>query len=230
MCIAIVATAGAVVPQVNLEGSFAANGDGAGYAYVDKHTNEVVIKKGFFDIDNFMRSYKQTLDEGHGDHAAMLLHFRIATMGRVNSDNCHPFKIKGGALIHNGSLFYGRDPSGKDRSDTRIFAETLSDAFTYERVRNHREELTDIISFNKVAMLFDGGNYIILNEENGSWKDDVWYSNNSYLWRSGYGGYGGYYGHRRSSYSTTPSANNNPSSDLRNGAPWDDDEWDYRNG
>lgn len=183
MCIAIVATPGAYVDEPRLRACASTNRDGGGYAYVDKDSNKVIIKKGFMKIDDFIDSYKQTLDEGHGETNAMLLHFRIATMGGVNRDNCHPFAINNGALIHNGSLFWGDDPSGQDRSDTRIFAEELFPTFTYERVRDHKRMLEQLVSYNKIAMLFDSGNYIILNEGSGTWDEDVWYSNGGYIAR-----------------------------------------------
>lgn len=181
MCIAIVATPGAYVDEPRLRACAAANRDGGGYAYVDKDSRKVIIKKGFMKVEDFIESYKQTLDEGHGEENAMLLHFRIATMGAVNRDNCHPFAINEGALIHNGSLFWGDDPSGKDRSDTRIFAEELFPSFTYDRVRDNKKMLEQLVSYNKIAMLFDSGNYVILNESGGMWDEDVWYSNSGYL-------------------------------------------------
>lgn len=182
MCIAIVTTTGAWVDEPALRSCAYINGDGGGYAYIDMNDGEVKIKKGFFKVEDFIDSYKRTLDEGHGEYNAMLLHFRVATMGAKNTDNCHPFPIKDGALIHNGHLFSSNDPTGKDRSDTRIFTEELFPNFTYERVRDNKDALGGLLRSNKVAMLFKDGNYIILNERYGHWNKDVWYSNHSYTY------------------------------------------------
>lgn len=180
MCIAIVTTAGTACTDDAIKNSFAANSHGAGFAFIDKDSGEVQVRKGYFTVESFLNAYKGVLDQGHADLHAMLLHFRVATMGGRTMDNCHPFRIKNGALVHNGVLFYGVDPSGKDRSDTRIWAEELLPDFTYERVRDNIDVLSQIVSYNKIAMLFNGGNYAILNEDLGHWVDDVWYSNTSF--------------------------------------------------
>lgn len=180
MCIAIVTTAGTAVDDATVRNCYAANPHGSGFAYIDKDSHEVQIRKGYFSVDAFLTAYKGVLDKGHADVGAMLLHFRVATMGGRTMDNCHPFRIKHGALIHNGVLFYGVDPTNKDRSDTRIWAEELTPDFTYERVRDNKDVLEQIINYNKIAMLFNGGNYAILNEDAGHWVDDVWYSNSTF--------------------------------------------------
>lgn len=181
MCIAIVAPAGKVVRPEHLREAHNSNNDGSGYAYVDKDSNKVVIKKGYFTAEAFTEAYQRTLEEGHGETSPMLLHFRIATMGKVERDNCHPFAIDNGALIHNGILFYGVDRSGKDRSDTRIFAEYVGKSFTYDRVNRNMKFLKNLARSNKIALLFDDRKYAIINEDLGLWDDGIWYSNRSYV-------------------------------------------------
>lgn len=181
MCIAIVTKPGASVSEDRLSNCFDNNGDGAGLAYIHKDEKKVRIEKGFFNKEGFIRRYNALLREGHMLDNAALLHFRIHTMGSVKTDNCHPFKIKNGAMIHNGSFFYASPYIAKDKSDTRIIADMLGEQITYDRVARQKEVINDIIGYNRVAMLFDSGQYIILNEEEGVWDDKVWYSNVSYL-------------------------------------------------
>lgn len=178
MCIAIVAKPGVVVPTGNLVRSFARNSDGAGFAYVDKDNGKVRIKKGFMTSIAFLNAYQEVVKEGHHLNMPMLLHFRIATLGGINHDNCHPFPIKNGALIHNGVLWSG--PSGAIKSDTREFAEGISEKCTPANLRAVRDDLEFELGGNKIAFLFDDGDTVILNEKYGTEVDGAWYSNSSY--------------------------------------------------
>lgn len=180
MCIAILTKAGASVPRELLGMYFDGNRDGAGFAYINAE-DKVEIDKGYFSRESFLDKYEKLLADGR-NAKPMLLHARIATTGKVGRDNCHPFNIKDGALIHNGTFWYG----GRDAefSDTRAFAATLHNVLTYDDINVNLKRIQLAVGgTNKVAMLFNEGKYLILNEDMGTWHDNVWYSN-SYSLRS----------------------------------------------
>lgn len=183
MCVAIVQKIGAVIDNRNLYEGWISNKDGGGFAYVDRNTNKVVIKSGFLEYNKFQKAYEAAVLE-HGDQSPMLVHMRIRTSGDVSEKNCHPFRIRGGALIHNGIMF---TPTGTlagrasdKKSDTRIFCDVFHNALIPAHVRLAEKGILSAIGgHNKLCMLYDTREYIILNEGAGYWKDDVWYSNRS---------------------------------------------------
>ena len=88
MCIVIYQPKGKQVQKAILQKAFENNPDGAGFM-VQKDKEAPYMMKGFFDFDKFYKSY---LPFSKGDYN-VAIHFRIATHGTVNKDNCHPFKI-----------------------------------------------------------------------------------------------------------------------------------------
>ena len=98
MCLAIVKTASARLSYEDLAEAWRTNSDGAGLAWYDPRSRSVVIEKGFFSL----RSLWAVIEENHDK--LMLVHLRFATHGSVNTDNCHPFDLSDGALIHNGII------------------------------------------------------------------------------------------------------------------------------
>src|SRR4249919_3576665 len=117
MCIAILVPQGNTVPPETLVRAFNSNRDGAGFAYLKK--GEVIIDKGYMNLPDFLNKYKQLKDSKVQDNGPMLIHCRIATMGKVCPENCHPFRLRDGAMIHNGSLWWDNDGDrSASKSDT----------------------------------------------------------------------------------------------------------------
>lgn len=202
MCIAIMTKPGAVVPPDRLWAGWLNNKDGGGFAYIDPKTKKVVVKSGFMSYNDFQKAYAEAAAE-YGREHAMLVHMRIRTSGNISRKNCHPFKIKGGALIHNGSMF---NPTGdlagpKDDqwSDTRVFAHYFHNQLgNLDHVKRAEKDLLWAIgSHNKLCFLMDGGEYFILNEKLGNWLDDVWYSNGTAVPRNYHDNHRGHYGNDR---------------------------------
>lgn len=192
MCVAILAKPGHRVGNANLFAGWSVNSHGAGFAYVDPNTNKVVIQKGFLKSYNeFEKALSDAYDRA--PDSPFLIHMRIRSVGHQNENNTHPFPIKGGALIHNGTLF---TPTGSDvgpaddrKSDTRVFAERLYNVLEYPDVEAGKDDIGRAIgSYNKVVMLYDTKDYVIVNEANGEWVDDIWYSNSSCRLSRSYGG------------------------------------------
>jgi predicted glutamine amidotransferase len=176
MCVAIVKKPNGKITDEVLAACYKANDDGAGFAYYEG--GKVVVDKGYFDFDKFLEAFRAA-EARVGDKSNMLIHFRISTGGTKTALNCHPFEYDHGALIHNGYLFavYG------EKSDTNLFTERLGKNFTKEGVAQHKAAMEKLIGQgNKLAMLFKDGEYAIINEEQGSWIDNVWFSN--CFWKS----------------------------------------------
>ena len=181
MCVAIVCKPGAIVPNDRLYAGWVANKDGAGFAYVKD--GRVVIEKGFMTYNPFQKAY-QSAAEKYSATSPFLVHMRIRTSGRTDKKNTHPFKIRGGAVIHNGIMFYpsssGNNKDQSHSSDTKIFASKLHNILLKEDVKAAEDEILFAVGrTNKLCFLYDDGDYVILNEKAGNWKDDIWYSNYS---------------------------------------------------
>ena len=114
----------------------------------------------------------------------MLIHCRIATGGKIDTHNSHPHVINDTCvMIHNGIIH--NLPSEKDNSDTVIYCRDILSKFSTDDLM-HNEGLKtliqrDIGAGNKFVFLNNLGEYVIINEKAGNWKDGVWYSNYSYI-------------------------------------------------
>lgn len=175
MCVAIVIPAGKRISLEQVRACHTANDDGCGLAYVKGKTVKII--KGLFKPDDFYQKYLEVADK-YGDKA-MLMHFRIATMGRVADRNCHPFPICGGAMIHNGSLWSG--PLSNEKSDTAEFAEMFGKMMKEKYVSSSMDKIDKAVSYNKLAMLYGSGRYYTTNSSQWRDIDGVLFSNTS--WR-----------------------------------------------
>jgi hypothetical protein len=112
------------------------------------------------------------------DNRDALIHFRITTRGDNSVDNCHPFQIGCGALIHNGTIT-GLGTPGKGKSDTQLFAEMIHgfDLATLTRLSPMIEAYLD---GDRMAVMTHAGEFLLFNQE--KWVEDngVWYSNDTY--------------------------------------------------
>jgi len=171
MCVAIVIPAGKRISLQQVRACHTSNDDGCGLAYVKGKTVKII--KGLFEPDEFYQKYLEVADT-YGDKA-MLMHFRIATMGRVADRNCHPFSICGGAMIHNGSLWSG--PLTNDKSDTAEFAEMFGKMMKEKYVSASLDKIDKAVSYNKLAMLYGSGRYYITNSNQWHNIDGVLFSN-----------------------------------------------------
>ena len=182
MCVAIVQLAGKRMTDAQLYAGWSTNSDGGGFAFLDKD-KKVQIDTGYLTYNEFQKKYVE-LTEQYGKYGPMLVHMRIRSAGGLGKKNCHPFRIKGGAMIHNGTLFYPENDRRTEdsKSDTRIFADALHNILDLASVRvAEKDILAAVGTFNKLAFLYDGGDYHIMNEQAAGcrWEDGIWYSNGS---------------------------------------------------
>lgn len=183
MCIAIVTEGNVKLKDEWLYNSMLNNPDGAGIAYIDG--NRVRISKGYMTYNDMQKEYDK-LFKLFGDQP-MLLHARIATAGLVNKDNCHPFYIRGGAMIHNGHLWSPDGGHNAEKSDTREFASIFYNILNFDDVEDAIENFSfdEAIGHDRMAFLYDDGRYLTA----GTWQqeDGVLFSNGGYRYgRSSY--------------------------------------------
>ena len=128
MCIIVVKPKNIPMPSMDtLRICFDNNHDGAGYMYATGKTVEV--RKGFMDWLSFQDAIEA---EGDMTERAVVMHFRIATHGKVQPGCCHPFPVTDDmerlretschdslCVAHNGII------SGMETSDT------VSDTMAY---------------------------------------------------------------------------------------------------
>jgi len=217
MCQAIVKPAGILIEKPVLLRAWESNSDGAGFA-VRTESGHIDIHKGFFKFKSFWKVYKRF------EHLDCLIHFRWATHGAQDRENCHPFALGDGAVIHNGILSKFLPHATDPRSDTRLFVEEyLAPAVKESGVSTGtflttpwtKHFLESLIGSNKIAALTPEG-FVILNEAYGEHFQGAWYSagypEERATWRSMIGFSGG--------RSTTSASN------ASYATGYGDDEWE----
>lgn len=175
MCIAIVKPKDKIIPKEVLRTCAEANPDGMGFAYCKGNT--IYMYKNLNDFEKFYEKYAEVETTSN-----MLIHFRIATHGNVEINNCHPFVLnKRMVLIHNG-IISGYGSKTENKSDTKDFIEKVIGNISYKQWDNpsFRQLVGEAIGYSKFGILDVTGKYFIINEHKGFWDDGVWYSNKSY--------------------------------------------------
>lgn len=176
MCIAIMKPQGKIISKKTLQECYRNNPDGAGFMF--SSNKELHIKKGYFDFKEFYEEYKKYQDK------KCVIHFRIKTHGKIDKDNCHPFRVNNSlGFIHNGVITgFG----GDIKSDTVEFNEQVLKGLVskwgnlslFEKPVTKLIEAT--IGYSKLVFLDRHNNHNIINETLGQWHKGVWYSNSSY--------------------------------------------------
>ena len=195
MCIAIAKPIGVEIPNDDiLTNCFNNNPDGAGFAF--NHNNEVVIRKGYMKLKDFLDAFHKYDEKFNFKNRGVLIHTRITTHGGTNPQMCHPFPINSDegalkkieycspfAIVHNGiiSLTSGEATKKKDMSDTAIFVQKyLTKIAKNKNWFNNKAniELIEELIDSKMAVLNGKGKIIMTSgftEDNG-----IFYSNSSY--------------------------------------------------
>jgi hypothetical protein len=177
MCVAIVKPRNKGIKKRHLKACYDGNPHGCGFAYAHKGTVEIV--KGVWNWEEFWAKYKEL------SHHSLLIHFRWATSGDKDDDNCHPWTMQQGkyALIHNGVLSIKR--SYKSLSDTGNWVKLVMEPMLASGVPFNDPAFVFLVeeaigSFNKFAVMDGKGQVCIYNEQQGEWHRGVWFSNDGY--------------------------------------------------
>lgn len=177
MCIAILNTKGTINKET-LRTCWNNNNDGAGMIYTTSK-NVLTTFKELTSFDRFYKEYQTQRKANKGSN--FVLHFRIATSGKIDANNCHPFRVsKDLAFVHNGMIDI--TPLSNDVSDTFTFNQTilksLGKNFLYNEAIIRLVEA--YIGYSKLIFLNNLNEATIVNELLGDWDGDNWYSNKSY--------------------------------------------------
>jgi predicted glutamine amidotransferase len=174
MCIAIFKPSSATIPEEVLARCWANNPDGAGYAFFNG--SGITTVKGMLTFKEFLASYNK--DKANNQN--FLIHFRIRSMGDKRKEDTHPFIFQHGVLIHNGTITGTGATFGKGKCDTELFTEELGEHLTKEWVQENKPKLEEVLGYNKIALMYNDGEVVIINERSGVKSDGVWYSNRSF--------------------------------------------------
>lgn len=91
MCVIVVKKQDKKFPsKETLRNCWYRNPDGAGFMFAKD--GQVHIRKGFMDWADFWTELNETRDL-YGDFIPYVMHFRIATHGKVSQECCHPFPL-----------------------------------------------------------------------------------------------------------------------------------------
>ena len=181
MCVAIFKPLGQRITRKDLNDAWDTNPDGGGFAYRESVNSDITIAKGYMSKKRWI---KDILDLGAD--VEMLIHARIATHGKKDADNTHPFEIaSGGCWIHNGIISgYPRD---HQQSDTWLFTlEFLDTTFTdfpgFLTKPYAQKMIGELLAPSKGMFMLPDLPVIIVNNhlctnENGMWFSNMYFRN-----------------------------------------------------
>jgi len=178
MCIAIYKPAGKHVSKKTLKQCWRENPDGGGFMYANKGV--IQITKEISSFKAWYAKYRKAV-EMHPDKN-FVIHFRIATSGKVDLRNCHPFRVNDNlAFCHNGIINI-KMPEKSKISDTLTFRNKIlrmlpEKWYKYEAIL---KLIKGFIVSSKLVFLKSTGEVFIINEEKGVWDKEIWYSNTGY--------------------------------------------------
>lgn len=143
MCIIVVKPRGQALPSDEIiRKAFVANDDGFGLAFHHEGASLVTIRKGAMKLPQALKMIHAVRKP---EQANMILHFRMATQGKICPENCHPFPLSKKrkhlkathlecpvAIAHNGVILLDEDGDKRfggiktsllqqDLTDTQLF-------------------------------------------------------------------------------------------------------------
>ena len=187
MCIAIL-NKSAVLPYEYVRTSWENNNDGAGLLYVGASGKMEAFKEAT-SLKRFWKKYKEVRA---ASALPVVLHFRIGTSGNFADYNLHPFLVNDAlGFVHNGiiSQHCERDSS---KSDTALFNDVvvtkLDSDFVRDKYLQTRMEKY-VGRWNKLIFMNDDADITIINEAQGEWVNDQWFSNDSWCTSNRYHGH-----------------------------------------
>lgn len=158
------------------------NSDGAGFAFINDDL-EIITDKAM-NFQEFWNKFESARSANR--KAEFLLHFRIATSGKVGLPNTHPFRIdEHTVMAHNGMLnrIVGQIGLDAERSDTREFINMVLSELPENWLDNPVlfDMMEDYIDGSKLMFLTTNPNLkrrvYILNAHKGTKRNGLWFSN-----------------------------------------------------
>jgi len=175
MCLIIDKPEGTSVPETWLHNAVKNNDDGWGIMWSEN--GKVRVEKGF--KFRGLRKWADKLTEKHA-----LIHCRLATSGKKNIENCHPYPVGNGIwMMHNGIISIPSEHD--DWSDTKHFAEYCVRPMLMKYPAMYGTPLFEgllgyfVGTGNKLAFMNAEGEVQIVNKKQGVEKEGMWLSNSS---------------------------------------------------
>ena len=178
MCVIIYKPANKTLPTQELEQAYWHNADGVGIAV--RTAGKIHVKKHVWTLSEFLEEWQAVADQ------EVLLHFRYATLGTVNAENCHPFVVGPLVVAHNGHI----QGYGNTRvSDTRHWCDQWLAPLVRKRytVQGIASLMREEFPTQRFALLPVHGEPQLIG---GAWHNGAWYSNRDFAlpseaWRAG---------------------------------------------
>jgi len=179
MCVIVYKPKKANITKRTLKQCWNANSDSAGFMF--STNNNLIIYKGFTAFKSFYKDYRKQ-EKQYNEN--FVLHFRIATHGRIDKRNCHPFVVnKNIGFAHNGILDCVE--AVEDKSDTAMFCENVLQKLPGDFLerKEYRIMLESVCTAetSKFVFLTNKGIAHIFNESSGTWRQGCWFSNLHFL-------------------------------------------------
>ena len=186
MCIIIHKPAGVEVPSAEILRQCAKrNKDGMGFSMTS--SGRVMVAKGYFDVEKLIDVL--TTEPDLVTSRDMVIHFRLATSGKIGAGNCHPFSLDSKmlespfsytdyAVSHNGIIY---DVWGLDKGGLSDTASLVRDVLSPIRNVHKLEKVLRIVasvSGSRFTLSTKGGT----QRFGAGWITDkkVHYSNSTY--------------------------------------------------
>ena len=214
MCVIISKPKGVELSPEDVQKAYDGNKDGFGYMYFDPKEGRVIADKGI----NFTTDKMKSIVAGLTDYDAVF-HFRIKTVGPIQTSNCHPFKVVHGShklyMMHNGTIRNIRKVGNK--TDSEAFARLILQPF----VRGSKNPIDSVIKnpalqelcenyisdISKLVFMDDTGAIHYYNKSKGEEVDGCWYSNRrAWATYTRPASYTSYNGHHKGAWSQRPNS------------------------
>ena len=160
-----------------------ANPDGFGFAI---STGKKIVT---FHSMNFEEVANKFTDLRKTHQGPAVFHFRWATHGSETVANCHPFFLgnDGQSVVGHNGILPVAIPKGDTRSDTKVFAQDIMPSVGGILSLDDDEYFKKLEAWAKGSKLVflttnedAKQDFYILNEKDGHWDKDMWWSNYSY--------------------------------------------------
>lgn len=188
MCVIVHQPKGSYLSQNTAKIMWERNPDGAGWAFINDD-NEFSTGKAM-SFGQFWRGFEQARSKNRDKD--FLVHFRIATSGRIHIENTHPFEVDEHTLMaHNGMLnnIVGYIDKAAEFSDTRVFVRDILPELPKNWLDNKTlvDMVEDYIGGSKLMFLTKNPDLeksvYILNKDQGKDVRKMWWSNDYYTKR-----------------------------------------------
>jgi hypothetical protein len=179
MCVIIVRPANKTISGAILAQANKANPHGWGIAATTPQ-GKMQIRRGF-DTAQLLTAYNEL---GAAENT-VVVHCRIGTSGKLNTENTHPFKIATGKYLFHNGIFSDIELTTPDRSDTWHLAQQMKPLFRENPNTHHDPEFISHMTryctkgYPNKLVIMTQKDVVIINDKAGLYVDGVWFSNSS---------------------------------------------------